>query len=285
MSDLDADWTFKCVLEYYTKHKSSWTEIEEILKLVNKIHKTDVIPKSKYHFLKNFKHGTKATYHYKCNNNECNAVKGINIDEKLKSYVCECNFEVNLNDSEIKPAFVTFSVKDQLQNLIEKYKDLLMVPTNVPDFPIKDVWNGKLHQKLLKKYPKGFLSLTLNTDGMQIFKSSHTSLWPIIICFNNLPLRYRFKQDNLIICGFHYDKNLDMSQYLKPFAMELREINLNGGISTKFGNLNVFNLLSSLDSPAKAKVQNQKQYNAHYGCSYCKEPGVSIEGSMRYINT
>jgi hypothetical protein len=275
---LDAEWIFECVLEYYIKHKASWTEIEDILKLINKIHKNNVIPESKYHFLKKFKRGTKAKYNYKCKNIECNVIKEINSDSKIKSYICECEFENSLNES--KPSFVTFSIKDQLQNLIKKYKDLLMFPTSVPEFPIKDVWSGKIHRNLLKKHRNGFLSLTVNTDGMQIFKSSHTSLWPIIICLNNLPLRYRFLQDNLLICGFHYDKNLDMSEYLKPFAMELQEINLNGGIETKYGNLNVYTLLTSLDSPAKAKVQNQKQYNAHYGCCYCKEPGLSIEAQV-----
>jgi hypothetical protein len=278
---------YECILEYFVKHKSSWTEIEDILRLMNKIHKKNVIPPSKYLFLKNFKQGTKATFHYNCKNKECKRVTGIDSDAHQKYFVCECKTENFLNDAEVKTSFVTFSVKDQIKSLVDKYKDVLLVPkgNNMKSFPMKDVWQGKIHLDLLKSKPNGFLSLTLNTDGMLILKSSKTSLWPVFICLNNLPLRYRFKMDNLICVGFHYDKSLDMLQYLKPFTMELREINLNGGIETSHGKLNVYNLLASLDAPAKAKLQNQKQFNAHFGCSYCKEPGQSLEKSMKYINT
>lgn len=283
--DMDPEWVYQCVLEYFVRHKSSWTEIVDIIKLINKIFKKSIIPESKYHFLKKFKQGTKASLYMKCKNKDCKDIHEIKTDdEKQTIFICKCGEENYMRDSTVMPVFVNFAIEEQIKNLVEKYANVLIIPNNFQAFPMTDVWNGKLHRDVAEKEPNGFLSLTLNTDGMEIYNSSKTSLWPIILSLNNLPLRCRFLQDNLIVSGFHYNKQLDMAGYLKPLLIEIRAINKKGGIEFKGSNLKVFILLSSFDAPAKAKVQNAKQFNAHYGCSYCKEPGVSIEKSMKYTN-
>ena len=59
---------------------------------------------------------------------------------------------------------------------------------------INDITDGLEYCKLTQ--PGGFLcketnpaniSFTLNTDGVSLFKSSHTDIWPIFLTINELP--------------------------------------------------------------------------------------------------
>lgn len=51
-----------------------------------------------------------------------------------------------------------------------------------------DITDGELYNKtqVLKKVHK--VTLTLNTDGVQVFKSKTKSLWPIQLIVNELPI-------------------------------------------------------------------------------------------------
>ena len=59
------------------------------------------------------------------------------------------------------------------------------------DDVICDVYDGKLYrsmaQHLLNNENPANVSLLINTDGVQIFKSSKYSLWPIWLLINELP--------------------------------------------------------------------------------------------------
>ena len=62
-----------------------------------------------------------------------------------------------------------------------------------------DVCDGKAYAHLLA--PGGFLriptniTLTMNTDGAQVFHSSSRTMWPVLFVINELPptLRYSLK--------------------------------------------------------------------------------------------
>ena len=60
---------------------------------------------------------------------------------------------------------------------------------------ISDVYDGKAY--LAHMVEEGFLSnpmnisMLLNTDGIQVFKSSNLSLWPIYLVINELPPHLR----------------------------------------------------------------------------------------------
>ena len=44
--------------------------------------------------------------------------------------------------------------------------------------------------------------LVLCSDGVQLFKSSHMSLWPIQLAIANLPPEIRMNLDNLLLAGW-----------------------------------------------------------------------------------
>lgn len=60
---------------------------------------------------------------------------------------------------------------------------------------IRDIQDGKEYRKLYEN--NGCLSNTnnlsnlLNTDGVPIFKSSNTSVWPLFIAINEIPPKER----------------------------------------------------------------------------------------------
>ena len=58
---------------------------------------------------------------------------------------------------------------------------------------IKDVDGGDKYKDLKEFTSKGNnITLTVNTDGIQIFKSSSVSMWPIWIVINELPITMRY---------------------------------------------------------------------------------------------
>lgn len=66
---------------------------------------------------------------------------------------------------------------------------------------IKDVYDGTNYREAFRK---GFLSdpnsisFSLNTNGVQIFKSSMVSMWPVYMLINDMPLSERKLKENII---------------------------------------------------------------------------------------
>ena len=68
---------------------------------------------------------------------------------------------------------------------------------------IRDIHDGVEYRQYCR--PGGFLykdhnpaniSFTLNTDGVALFKSSSTNIWPVFLSINELPPRLRDKSSN-----------------------------------------------------------------------------------------
>jgi hypothetical protein len=276
-------------MQHYIKHKSKWCEIESILQLINKIAKMEVVKTTKYSFLKYFENNMDCNFYVFCSNKECRRICKIKSGSETKKFTCandECETVTCVENVEV--AFVTFGLELQLRQLLEKHKNVLIFPKSDHDeFPITDVWSGNIHRKIMKATKKAFVSLTLNTDGVQVFNSSSKLLWPIILSVNNLPLEMRFNQDNLIVAGFHMSNELDMATFLESLILEVKSLNSKGGIDLSFGKFEVFCPLSSLDAPAKSKVQNMAQFNGYFGCPYCTDKGEyskkSVKFSIRYV--
>jgi hypothetical protein len=286
---IDPNHVMECLMHHFVKHKSKWREIEDILDLINKIAKQDIVGKSKYTFLKSFEKNIAYEFHAFCSNAECRAIYKIKPGSDTKSFTCTkelCKTETRMENAEV--GFVTFELESQLRDLLERNKNELILPKEpLAEYPIKDVWNTRIHRKILKESKKPFISLLLNTDGVQVFKSGTKSLWPIILCLNNLPLNKRFQEDNLIVCGFHMSNELNMALFLESLIMEVKKLNSKGGINLSFGKFEIFCTLASLDAPAKSKLQNMVQFNGFFGCPCCIDEGEyfkkSVKFSTRYL--
>lgn len=74
---------------------------------------------------------------------------------------------------------------------------------------VMDVYDGEgyaKHKEFLS-HPAN-VSLLLNTDGVSVFRSSKTTLWPVWIVINELPKRKRYRYMYLQ-CICHYSVDVD----------------------------------------------------------------------------
>lgn len=111
---------------------------------------------------------------------------------------------------------------------------------------MNDVYGGEKYQELKEFTAQGNLTLTANTDGVQLFKSSTVSMWPIWILINELPItmRYelilislggsstknnRFSKKNKILSGIWCAKEKPtMNLFLKPLMDSMNELYFKG---------------------------------------------------------
>ena len=70
-----------------------------------------------------------------------------------------------------------------------------------------DLADGNYYQKLLKSdigndiINKKAFTFLLNTDGISLSKKSKSTIWPLILVINELPVEIRFCIENIIIAG------------------------------------------------------------------------------------
>jgi hypothetical protein len=283
------DW----IIEIYVKHKCSWELILDILRLVNKILQEKLLPETKYMLFKMISTNVSPIFHLICC--KCGKVAhelDLECSKREKSFICDnfigdqsetkCGTKNDISSSKV--AFATFPIEKMLKEVLEKYSDCLLFPephVGVGDYSIEDTWDAEIHQEVLKKEGR-FISLFFNTDGVQFFDSASQSFWPLMILINNLPIHIRFKLENVLCIGFFYGKSVGMDVFLKNFITTLRDFNKNGGIEISTGTFKTFCLGSSLDSAAKPKLINIKQYNGYNSCPYCEIEGMRICGAVKF---
>lgn len=122
---------------------------------------------------------------------------------------------------------------------------------------------------------------------MGLFNTSKASLWPIQVLINELP--YAIRNNNTILCGLWFGPvKPPMNLYLSPLVEELKILSEVGFTTVTPNNpdpivIKVQTLLVSADSIARPMVQNIKQFNGKFGCSFCISPGkkLACKGNVR----
>lgn len=159
------------------------------------------------------------------------------------------------------------------------------------DEVFQDIWNGEMLQGELGtdaffSAPQN-LAFSLFTDGIPLFKSSSTSLWPVYLVVNNLPPSIRMNSENIVLCSLWCGPSKPpMHSLLDPIVKTLEKLATTGialctpeGVKIVRGKV----VLGIFDLPAKAAVLNMKQFNGEYGCSTCLHPGIHQNGSRVYL--
>ena len=205
------------------------------------------------------------------------------IQDKADENICAvCNHNLSANKS--TGYFIEIPIVHQLKALFSRegfYVDIQyrFTRTKKTVTAIEDIYDGKTYKRLLSKglNDKHNISLTLNTDGIPVFKSSKFSLWPLYFVVNELSPLKRQRKENIIFAGLWFgpEKPLMLS-YLQPFSICLRKLQDEGFIvespESPFVR-KVFLIASSCDLPAKCLLSNSIQFNGHCGCSKCLQPG------------
>lgn len=154
---------------------------------------------------------------------------------------------------------------------------------------IDDIMDGKLYQKMYSETnlkDEFSFSLTINSDGVPIFRSSSFSIWPIFAFINELPPQERKKHTFLTGLWFGLQKP-NMSSFLRPLSNELKKLVdvgfqwcLNGQTTVRSY---VYTLVCCCDSVARAMLQNIKQFNGKYGCNWCLHPGRRVPKGRAFV--
>ncbi|KAI2645785.1 Large tegument protein deneddylase [Labeo rohita] len=129
----------------------------------------------------------------------------------------------------------------------------------------------------LQRYPREItdgattVELSFNIDGLPLFKSSKTHLWPIL-CAIHLPPISVFPVT--LTLGPTKPTNLDcMEEAIK----DIQEL-LDNGLDGKEIKIRCV----VCDAPARAMVKKIKQYSGYYGCDKCTQKGTWVAGRMTY---
>lgn len=98
---------------------------------------------------------------------------------------------------------------------------------------ICDIIDGEKYRELCKPgeflFQNHNLTLTFNTDGALIFKSSRIDIWPLYAVINEIPPAQRFQPENVIIWGVWQGKGKPPTMtFLEPFIKEMRHLYSNG---------------------------------------------------------
>lgn len=162
------------------------------------------------------------------------------------------------------------------------------------DDSITDVDDGNLYKNLIQREPSMLLTLTMNVDGANIFKSSNSSLWPVQFYLNFLPPALRYLPENIVVTTFYYGlKKPDMTTLLLLTAKELDFYDESISLKTSESEILSFRLvvlIIACDLPARTAVQNFIGPNGKYGCPFCFHPGVPVKNlsgkstNIRYVH-
>lgn len=280
------------ILIFFLRHNLTQVALEDLLLLINTMMGNDVLPKSKYFFFKIFSKQYAPQHHFFCK--KCN----LSLDGTVNAYEHTVNANVickNPNCKQINSLrttnsdnfFVTFPLKPQLLETITENLDDFIKQCDNNNTNLTDIQDGKLF-KNLPNVERHEISLTLNTDGVQVFNSKSKSLWPVQLMINNLSKTKRFLTKNVIVTALYFNsQHPSMETLLKPLIDEINNIQKSGlkiFIDNKEYIFNIRILCSTLDAPAKAAVQNIVLHNGYSSCHYCEHPGTKVGIGVKYPN-
>ena len=112
------------------------------------------------------------------------------------------------------------------------------------------------------------LALQFNIDGIPLFKSTNTALWPILCSIKNSGNTEPFVVG--IFCG--RSKPSDIDAFLADFVSEMK-ILLQDGVELSETRFEVTVHSFVCDTPARAMIKNVKGPTGYFGCDKCETQG------------
>lgn len=152
-----------------------------------------------------------------------------------------------------------------------------------------DICDGQFYREMSRSSCDPFITLTMNVDGIQPNRGSNTSIWPITLVLNELPLDRRFSPENVILAGLwpgpSKPSRQNMALFLAPLVDELvllekpTDFFLPSTIDAVSGQtirIRTYLISACCDKPAQALIQNIPEPIAAFGCGRCELPGNSF---------
>ena len=281
------------IITYCTRYHLSRRAMADLLKLIS-IHCVEVHPglQSLHNFMKYFHHlKIPIIYHKYCS--KCLLL----LNDEKEHKVCPNDLcQLDLTKHGATSFFIEVPIAKQIQSFFAKdgfFDDLQYRFRRTPQpGKIGDIYDGHIYKSLFDD--NGVLtnpnniSLTWNTDGVPLFKSSSFSLRPLYFIINELPYNKRIRRENMLFAGlWFWLKETTNANFFAPFYQGLRKLEKEGVNVTvpdeAVGPLTskVVVICGTCDLPAKCLVCNTVQFNGFYGCCKCKSPGRTVKTSAR----
>jgi len=254
-----------------TRHKISNQCLDDICRLMRTL-KISQAPRSSAHIKRIFL--PEPTTHLTSIRYFCSVCKSLSsVDTRCSNEHCP----EKKGFSNRPPTFLRMNLKPQIKDILSRFPSLQS--RQQPDSNLIDVYDithGDVYKKIHEKHGNGFISLTMNVDGVEIAKSSKSSLWVFTFAINEIKRSERFKIQNVIIGGISSGSSkptrTEMGIYLGSICNELKILenlhryeNNEGTIER----LRVFLIAGCMDKPAQALVQNVSEPTGAYGCGKC----------------
>lgn len=272
----------KCVLNGM-KYNNPLTCLESSVRILNEAPGAKFqLPETKYQVRRAIEPAFEFEFHYECK--KCDTFSGIPSKGANKEQAV-CVYCGDIIEKKSDNFFIYIPLQQQLQKSIRDNWDSIIRfrETERDENYVCDVRDGSICKKIDAKFPNSFnLSLVLDTDGAQVFKSAKKSLWPLQIIQNFLHPRIRYLSSNIIVVGLHFGRvKPDPAKFFFPLINELKKIHQAGGfkIETLSKKIVFLPFIShcSCDLPAKASCQGMLQFNGKCACGFCLHPGIAFE--------
>ena len=257
------------------KHHCTSSLTDDLLKVIQSI-MPGFLPKNRY-FLFKFIQDKEYKTHYVCKN--CYNYLGPNPE-----ITCQCSAEIDKNDLYKNYMYIlTVDLKFSITQLCLHTEFLKHIDKRNK----RGLQTGKLYSRYKDFLSEGNynLTLTFGTDGGLVHKSkSKMSLWPIFITVNELPPEKQATY--MMLHSLWFGAKPNPGAFFHPLINEINEINEHGlNVTLKNGEMVTIKLrvlMGIMDAPARAHMQNIKQFNGIFGCGYCEQKGESIDGAIRF---
>ena len=119
------------------------------------------------------------------------------------------------------------------------------------------------------------LEISLNVDGLPLFKSSGKNLWPVLCAIVNIKPVIVFPV--VLTCG---DSKPNDLEFLEELINDLNNV-LKNGVQDGERILSVTIRCVVCDAPARALVKGTKLCSGYYGCDKCAQKGMWV-GRVTY---
>ncbi|CAN8002657.1 unnamed protein product [Ixodes pacificus] len=189
------------ILTYVVSAGLSWVQVDGLLKLVNTLFGEVILPGSKYAFRKlwEIRKNKMVTLNFFCE--VCHFYLGSSSSANT-SFTCgECG-KIYSSQVLIKNGcfFLTFDIKKKLEHMLKDVgqalgDNLSRLAASAQSACYSDITDGSLYKAMRDKLNMALYDITIsfNSDGSPVFKSSKASVWPIQMTINELPVFLRWR--------------------------------------------------------------------------------------------
>jgi Transposase family tnp2 len=233
-------------------------------------------------------------------------VKKENYCSNCCAYICSgsnCSETKCIKKKSTISSFLCISLEDQLKQIFKRkrVRDLVLkrheTNSKKVDGNYETIADGSVYKfsiDFLNK-PNTF-SFGFYTDGVNVFNSSKSSIWPLMFRINELPPNDRNKMENILLGGIWCDdeNKPNFNTFFRPHLEFFEKLRTTGiPITFTEDGVKYTITLKALvinglgDAPARACLLCMFQFNGHHGCNFCEHdpqvPKNSNSTSLKYI--